>query len=139
VKTFTESHDALAWINAHPRPLAAYYFGNDKVNQATFIANTTSGAAVINDVMTHAAIDSLPFGGVGASGMGRITGYTVSGVLVIRNRSWYRAKMAPLTCAWAPYQAKPLISSHFYKTDFAPVLQHYREIAMKVLMVLTSQ
>ncbi|QMR78388.1 coniferyl aldehyde dehydrogenase [Enterobacter sp. RHBSTW-00175] len=74
VKTFTESHDALAWINAHPRPLAAYYFGNDKVNQATFIANTTSGAAVINDVMTHAAIDSLPFGGVGASGMGAYHG-----------------------------------------------------------------
>lgn len=74
VKTFTESHEALAWINAHPRPLAAYYFGNDQVNQATFIANTTSGAAVINDVMTHAAIDSLPFGGVGASGMGAYHG-----------------------------------------------------------------
>lgn len=74
VKTFTESDEALAWINAHPRPLAAYYFGNNKVNQATFIAHTTSGAAVINDVMTHAAIDSLPFGGVGASGMGAYHG-----------------------------------------------------------------
>lgn len=74
VKTFTESHEALAWINAHPRPLAAYYFGNDKASQDTFIANTTSGAVVINDVMTHAAIDSLPFGGVGASGMGAYHG-----------------------------------------------------------------
>ncbi|MEO3741304.1 MULTISPECIES: coniferyl aldehyde dehydrogenase [Kosakonia] len=74
VKTFTESNEALNWINAHPRPLAAYYFGNDKASQNTFIANTTSGAAVINDVMTHAAIDSLPFGGVGASGMGAYHG-----------------------------------------------------------------
>lgn len=74
VKTFIESDEALAWINSHPRPLAAYYFGNDKVSQATFTANTTSGAVVINDVMTHAAIDSLPFGGVGASGMGAYHG-----------------------------------------------------------------
>jgi coniferyl-aldehyde dehydrogenase len=36
---------------------------------------------VINDVMTHAAIDSLPFGGVGASGMGPITAFTVSTAL----------------------------------------------------------
>lgn len=74
IKTFAKSGEALAWINARPRPLAAYYFGNDKASQATFIANTTSGAAVINDVMTHAAIDSLPFGGVGASGMGAYHG-----------------------------------------------------------------
>lgn len=74
VKTFSKSSEALSWINAHPRPLAAYYFGNDRVNQANFIANTTSGAVVINDVMTHAAIESLPFGGIGPSGMGAYHG-----------------------------------------------------------------
>ncbi|HKS32912.1 MAG TPA: coniferyl aldehyde dehydrogenase, partial [Enterobacteriaceae bacterium] len=70
VKTVSDSNEAIAYINAHPRPLAAYYFGDDKTHQAAFVAKTTSGAVVINDVMTHAAIDSLPFGGVGASGMG---------------------------------------------------------------------
>ena len=74
VKTFSKSSEAISWINAHPRPLAAYYFGNDRVNQANFIANTTSGAVVINDVMTHAAIESLPFGGIGPSGMGAYHG-----------------------------------------------------------------
>lgn len=74
VKTYTSNSEALAWINSHPRPLAAYYFGNDKVSQANFIASTTSGAVVINDVMTHAAIDSLPFGGIGPSGMGAYHG-----------------------------------------------------------------
>ncbi|MCU6671536.1 coniferyl aldehyde dehydrogenase [Enterobacteriaceae bacterium H4N4] len=74
VVTFSQSEEALAWINAHPRPLAAYYFGNNAASQATFITNTTSGAVVINDVMTHAAIDGLPFGGVGASGMGAYHG-----------------------------------------------------------------
>ncbi|WP_199101520.1 coniferyl aldehyde dehydrogenase [Aquitalea sp. ASV11] len=65
---------ALQYINAHPRPLAAYYFGNDQNKQQAFSQHTTSGAVVINDVMTHAAIDSLPFGGVGASGMGAYHG-----------------------------------------------------------------
>ena len=36
--------------NAHPRPLAAYYFGNDPARQQAFLDRTTSGAAVINDV-----------------------------------------------------------------------------------------
>lgn len=74
VKTVNTLTEALALINAGPRPLAAYYFGNDRQRQADFIARTTSGAVVINDVMTHASIDSLPFGGVGASGMGAYHG-----------------------------------------------------------------
>ena len=74
VKTISNSEEAMAYINAGPRPLAAYYFGNDAQRQATFVARTTSGALVINDVMTHASIDSLPFGGVGASGMGAYHG-----------------------------------------------------------------
>lgn len=74
VKTISNSQEAMAYINAGPRPLAAYYFGNDAQRQAAFVARTTSGALVINDVMTHASIDSLPFGGVGASGMGAYHG-----------------------------------------------------------------
>ncbi|RMC93443.1 coniferyl aldehyde dehydrogenase [Aquitalea palustris] len=65
---------ALQYINAHPRPLAAYYFGHEQQKQQAFSQLTTSGAVVINDVMTHAAIDNLPFGGVGASGMGAYHG-----------------------------------------------------------------
>ena len=60
--------------NAHPRPLAAYYFGNDPAGQQAFLDRTTSGAAVINDVMTHAVVESVPFGGVRPSGMGAYHG-----------------------------------------------------------------
>lgn len=74
IKTYAERDTAVGYINAHPRPLAAYYFGNDHLRQRAFMAQTTSGALVINDVMTHASIDSLPFGGVGASGMGAYHG-----------------------------------------------------------------
>jgi coniferyl-aldehyde dehydrogenase len=65
---------AIAWINDHARPLAAYYFGNDKASQQYFAVRTTSGALVINDVMSHASIEELPFGGVGAAGIGAYHG-----------------------------------------------------------------
>lgn len=74
VKSYSVAAEPLDYINANPRPLAAYYFGNDEDQQRLFAAYTTSGALVINDVMTHASIDTLPFGGVGASGMGAYHG-----------------------------------------------------------------
>lgn len=74
IKTYTDASEPLQYINSNPRPLAAYYFGDDQAQQELFARHTTSGALVINDVMTHASIDSLPFGGVGASGMGAYHG-----------------------------------------------------------------
>ncbi|MCD7098842.1 coniferyl aldehyde dehydrogenase [Stenotrophomonas sp. MMGLT7] len=74
LKTYRDADEALDYINAHPRPLAAYYFGNDAARQQRFGERTTSGALVINDVMTHATVESVPFGGVGASGIGAYHG-----------------------------------------------------------------
>jgi len=75
VKTYSGGLEkAIAMINAGPRPLAAYYFGHTEAGQQKMISNTTSGALVINDVMTHASLDSPPFGGVGASGTGACHG-----------------------------------------------------------------
>ncbi|AHZ80385.1 MULTISPECIES: coniferyl aldehyde dehydrogenase [Pseudomonas] len=74
VKTYRSASEAIAYINASPRPLAIYYFGDDDSQQQQFVHQTTSGGLVINDVMTHASIDSLPFGGIGASGMGAYHG-----------------------------------------------------------------
>ncbi len=74
VKTYQKLDEAIDYINVNPRPLAAYFFGNNTEQQELIAARTTSGALVINDVMTHAAIDTLPFGGVGASGIGAYHG-----------------------------------------------------------------
>ncbi len=74
IKTYRDAEEPVRYINAHPRPLAAYFFGNDVTRQQHFAESTTSGALVINDVMTHASVESIPFGGVGASGMGAYHG-----------------------------------------------------------------
>jgi coniferyl-aldehyde dehydrogenase len=62
--------DACAHINARPKPLAAYYFGADGPARRYFLERTYSGGVTLNDVVLHCATEDLPFGGVGASGMG---------------------------------------------------------------------
>ena len=74
IKTYQDRLDAISYINANAKPLAAYYFGHDQGKQQHFADHTRSGGLVINDVMTHVTIDDLPFGGVGPSGMGAYHG-----------------------------------------------------------------
>ncbi|MCQ4241297.1 coniferyl aldehyde dehydrogenase [Stutzerimonas stutzeri] len=66
---------ALAYVNARPRPLALYYFGYDKAEQQTVLERTHSGGVCLNDTLLHVAQDDLPFGGVGPSGMGHYHGH----------------------------------------------------------------
>jgi acyl-CoA reductase-like NAD-dependent aldehyde dehydrogenase len=65
---------AIAFINARPKPLALYLFSRDARTQERVIEQTTSGGVTINHTLLHAAIPSLPFGGVGASGLGAYHG-----------------------------------------------------------------
>ncbi len=67
--------EALTYINSRPRPLALYYFGYNKSEQQRVIENTHSGGVSINETLLHVAIDDLPFGGVGHSGMGHYHGH----------------------------------------------------------------
>jgi coniferyl-aldehyde dehydrogenase len=66
--------EAIAYINARPRPLALYYFGNKAADVERVIDRTRSGGVAVNDTILHAAVDELPFGGIGASGMGAYHG-----------------------------------------------------------------
>jgi coniferyl-aldehyde dehydrogenase len=66
--------DALAFINARPRPLALYCFTHDRQMRAFVLARATSGGVTLNGTLLHIAQDALPFGGVGASGMGAYHG-----------------------------------------------------------------
>ncbi|MFC3050858.1 coniferyl aldehyde dehydrogenase [Kordiimonas pumila] len=75
VRTYEKVEDVVDYINARPRPLALYYFGHDTKEQNTILSRTTSGGVTVNDVLWHGAHESLPFGGVGNSGMGHYHGY----------------------------------------------------------------
>ncbi len=66
--------DALAYVNARPRPLALYYFDTDNNRIADVLKGTTSGGVTINDTLLHVAQEDAPFGGIGPSGMGAYHG-----------------------------------------------------------------
>jgi coniferyl-aldehyde dehydrogenase len=71
IKTYRELDEAIDYINAHPRPLAAYVYSDSRATIDRFGSRVVSGALGINAAAVHVAQDDLPFGGVGHSGMGR--------------------------------------------------------------------
>ncbi|MEM9140835.1 MAG: aldehyde dehydrogenase family protein, partial [Pseudomonadota bacterium] len=70
VLPYDRVEDAISYVNARARPLALYYFDLDRARAEQVLGQTHSGGACINDVMSHVAVSDMPFGGIGASGMG---------------------------------------------------------------------
>lgn len=71
---YKDLKEAVKFINCRPKPLALYYFTKDKEKGENIIKSTSSGGGCINDTIMHVASTSLPFGGVGDSGMGSYHG-----------------------------------------------------------------
>ena len=70
IMTYGQISEAVDYVNAHDRPLALYYFGDDRREEEQVLTRTLSGGVTINDVILHGSMENLPFGGIGASGMG---------------------------------------------------------------------
>lgn len=71
---YRDIDEAIAYVNARPRPLALYFFGTQGPNLRKVLSLTTSGNVTINNTLMHYAQEDLPFGGVGPSGMGAYHG-----------------------------------------------------------------
>ncbi|MBC8023260.1 MAG: coniferyl aldehyde dehydrogenase [Burkholderiales bacterium] len=74
VVPYRELDEAIAYVNARPRPLALYVFDRDSAAISRVLEETISGGVTVNETILHIAQDDLPFGGVGASGMGEYHG-----------------------------------------------------------------
>ncbi|MGH8972286.1 MAG: coniferyl aldehyde dehydrogenase [Acidimicrobiia bacterium] len=66
--------DAVGYVNKRPRPLALYLFTQQAANRDKVLEQTTSGGVSLDDTLLHYLQDDMPFGGVGASGMGSYHG-----------------------------------------------------------------
>ncbi len=71
---YTELTEAIAIINARPKPLALYFFSKNKNLQQRVLRETSSGSVCLNDTLMQFAVSDLPFGGVGDSGIGSYHG-----------------------------------------------------------------
>ena len=74
IKTYDSTNEAIDYVNSHARPLALYWFGTDAAEERSYLDRTVSGGVTVNDVIFHIAVEDLPFGGVGPSGMGSYHG-----------------------------------------------------------------
>lgn len=101
----SSDEDAIEFINSKDRPLSIYWFGKDKKAFRNLISKTHSGSVTANDTLIQVGIEEIPFGGIGASGMGAYHGQTgfdtfshlkpalqVRGLLGIR--AWMGSKLA---------------------------------------------
>ncbi len=99
ILTYKNIDEAISLIKSKPRPLALYLYSQNKHIQNHVLMKTHAGGVCINDSVNHVAQEDLPFGGVGASGMGKYHGkegfLTFSAVKSILKRGRiYSAKAA---------------------------------------------
>lgn len=74
IMEYSDIEDITKYINSRPKPLALYIFSKKSVFIKTILSRTSSGGVCINDTLSHITTTSLPFGGVGNSGMGKYHG-----------------------------------------------------------------
>jgi coniferyl-aldehyde dehydrogenase len=74
IESYASLDDAIARINARPRPLALYAFGGDARARERVLRGTFAGGVTLDDTLWHFCNEELPFGGIGASGNGAYHG-----------------------------------------------------------------
>ncbi|MGD8430356.1 MAG: aldehyde dehydrogenase family protein, partial [Ectothiorhodospiraceae bacterium] len=96
--------DAVAHVNRGPRPLALYWFGVDDERRRRVLESTHAGGVTVNDTLTHFVQESLPFGGIGESGMGQYHGH--AGFLTFSKAKGVlrRGRFNPGRFAYPPYR-----------------------------------
>jgi aldehyde dehydrogenase (NAD+) len=102
VLTYRSMDEALALINARPKPLALYAFTKKPGQVDTILNGTSAGGTLVNDVILHLANPNLPFGGVGESGLG-----SYHGVFGFKAFSHERSVMRQTPLTLAPMLAAP--------------------------------
>jgi len=94
---------AIAHVRRGERPLALYWFGRDTAARDRVLAQTISGGVTINDTIVHLAQEGLPFGGVGASGIGHYHGEYGFLALSKQKPVFYQSRFSSGKLLYPPY------------------------------------
>ena len=106
VETYATLDDAIARINARPHPLALYWFGQDRARCERVLRETLAGGVTVNDTLWHFAHEGLPFGGVGASGIGAYHGEHGFATFSNTKPVYVQSRYAPTRLLYPPYGEK---------------------------------
>lgn len=103
IKTYTQLPAVIEEINSQAKPLALYYFGDNKSEIDKLTRETSSGGMVINDLLGHILQEDLPFGGVGESGTGVYHGYDGFKNFSHAKAIYVQSKLDPFRILRPPY------------------------------------
>jgi aldehyde dehydrogenase (NAD+) len=106
VLEYEDLGEAIAQINDRPKPLALYVFSKNKQVQNRVLQETSSGGVAINETIMQIAPHTLPFGGVGSSGMGSYHGKFSFDTFSHHKSVFYKPFWLDLKLRYAPYAGK---------------------------------
>ncbi len=106
VISVTGRNDAIDHVNAGERPLALYWFGEDKAAREDVLTHTIAGGVTVNDTLWHVAQENLPFGGVGKSGIGAYHGQKGFETFSHMKPVFYQSKFASNKMLYPPFSEK---------------------------------
>jgi len=95
--------DAIRYVNARPRPLALYWFGDRAAHRERVLHGTLAGGVTINGCLTHFAQEAQPFGGVGDSGYGTYHGEYGFRTFSKEKPVYYQSRLGLLPLLLPPY------------------------------------
>ncbi len=104
VKAYRDIDQAIAFVNGHDRPLALYHFDHDRARTERVLSRTLAGGVTVNDTVMRIAQPSLPFGGIGPSGMGHY--HSRAGFLTFSKQMpvFHQARYSGMTLFKPPYR-----------------------------------
>lgn len=103
VRPYDDLSEVVAAVNAGDRPLAIYPFSHDRRRVDQLLEHTMSGGVSVNDALFHVAQHDLPFGGVGASGMGHYHGREGFETFSKMRPVFHQARWSALKLVGPPY------------------------------------
>ena len=115
ILSFENLDEVIRLVNSKDKPLALYYFSEDKNKIEKVINSTSSGGVTINDTLVHVSSSYLPFGGVGNSGMGEYHGKYSFDLFSNKKGVMNRKTFLDLKIRYAPFQNKLTIVKKIMK------------------------
>ncbi|XP_034935277.1 aldehyde dehydrogenase, dimeric NADP-preferring isoform X1 [Chelonus insularis] len=138
------AYEAIKFINERTSPLVLYAFTKDKEVRNLLLKQTQSGSICYNDTIFQFAVDTLPFGGIGGSGMGAYHGkwtyetFTHRKGVLVRDTSSFGEMLA--SSRYPPYSDKKLklLSLLLIKTPKIPGIKYFPHVVMFGLGILAT-
>ena len=108
ILTYEHIHEVIVDIQTHDKPLALYLFTNNSDVEKTILQKISFGGGCINDSLLHIANPSLPFGGIGQSGLGSYHGRQSFEIFSHKKSIYKKSILFDLKLEYPPYHEKKL-------------------------------